>query len=107
MAPQQAAERTMARVRAKLIGGLLLGVAARHRVGAGPRLRRAAASRGPTVSGALSALLHSASIEPAAYSQDLAIYVAAKHSVGNLSGTRRAELQAVLATPRRWRPRAS
>ncbi len=60
-------------------------------------LATAAASRGPTVSGALSALLHSTAIEPATYSQDLAIYVAAKHSVGNLSGTRRTELQAVLS----------
>ncbi|HUH79774.1 MAG TPA: D-glucuronyl C5-epimerase family protein [Solirubrobacteraceae bacterium] len=56
-----------------------------------------AASRGPTVSGALTSLLHSSSIEPTAYSQDLAVYVAAKKAVGSLSGTRRTELQAVLA----------
>ncbi len=122
----------MARVRAKLIGGLLLaallatasapalasGKQTRARAGAplGSRLApvraplaattsgrrparaRAAATRGPTVSGALSALLHSGGIEAATYSQDLAIYVGAKHSVANLSGTRRSELQAVLST---------
>ena len=46
-------------------------------------------SHGPTVSAALSALLHSGTIEASAYSQDLATYVAAKHAVANLSGTRR------------------
>ena len=92
----------MAPVRAKLIGWLLLasllGAAATPGLAAGSRgaPARASASRGPTVSGALSALLRSASIEPAIYSQDLATYVAAKRAVGNLSGTRRAELQAVL-----------
>ena len=98
MALAQAGERTMAHVRAKLIGGLLL--ASLLTTTSAPALASAkqAASRGPTVSAALSALLQSASIEPAAYSQDLATYVAAKRSVGNLTGTRRTELQAVLST---------
>ncbi|HTQ68269.1 MAG TPA: D-glucuronyl C5-epimerase family protein [Solirubrobacteraceae bacterium] len=79
-------------MRSKLIAGLLLGSLLIALAAPGP----AAASRGPTVSGALSALLHSSMIEPTVYSQDLAIYVAAKKAVGNLRGTRRSELQAVL-----------
>jgi hypothetical protein len=58
---------------------------------------RAAASRGPSVSAALQSLLHSAAISEAAYHQDYSAYVAAKSSLGRLSGTRKEELGAVLA----------
>ena len=106
----------MAPVRAKLIGGLLLvallagattpGIAfARAGRAAAPanspRCTRRALEQpprhGPTVSAALSALLAKGAIERTAYSEDLATYVAAKHAIGNLSGTRRSELEAVLA----------
>jgi hypothetical protein len=55
------------------------------------------ATRGPSVSAALQGLLRSGAITEALYRQDYAIYVAAKSSVARLSGTRRAELGAVLA----------
>ena len=55
------------------------------------------ASRGPSVSGALQALLRSGAISEAVYRQDYAAYVAAKSSLARLSGTRRVELGAVLA----------
>jgi hypothetical protein len=87
----------MGPVRAKLTGGLLLlSLLLAATALPAPATARGASTRGPTVSGALSALLHSGSIEQSTYSQDLATYVAAKHAVGNLSGTRRSELQAVL-----------
>ncbi len=57
----------------------------------------AASTHGPTVSRALSTLLHSGAIEASSYRQYLGAYVAAKHSVARLSGTRRTELGAVLA----------
>ncbi|MFI4951261.1 MAG: D-glucuronyl C5-epimerase family protein, partial [Caulobacterales bacterium] len=60
-----------------------------------PRARMAA--RGPTVSAALAALLHSGAITEAVYAKDYAAYTAAKRSLGRLSGTRRLELGAVLA----------
>jgi D-glucuronyl C5-epimerase C-terminus len=82
----------MASVRAKLTVALLAGLL----LAAGSLAGSASAARGPTVSGALSALLHEAKIEPTIYSQDLATYVAAKHAVGQLTGTRRSELDAVL-----------
>ncbi len=56
-----------------------------------------AAGHGPSVSAALASLLRSASISEAAYHQDYDAYVAAKSSLGRLSGTRREELGAVLA----------
>ncbi len=58
---------------------------------------RAAASRGPSVSAALASLLHSSQIDEASYRQDYSAYVAAKSSLGKLSGTRREELGDVLA----------
>jgi hypothetical protein len=103
----------MRAVRAKPLAALALGVVAL--VGAGTssalagkaagtlgpvhiRVRaRAAASSGPSVSAALASLLHSAAISEAAYRQDYAAYVAAKSSLGRLSGTRKEELGAVLA----------
>jgi len=57
----------------------------------------ASAHHGPSVSGALGALLHGSQIEQATYGKDLATYVAAKHAVSALSGTRRSELAAVLS----------
>jgi hypothetical protein len=56
-----------------------------------------ATSRGPSVSAALQSLLHSAAISEATYRRDYSTYVAAKSSLGKLSGTRKAELGAVLA----------
>ncbi len=58
---------------------------------------RAAASHGPTVTAALASLLRGSAISEAAYHQDYAAYLAAKSSLGRLSGTRREELGAVLA----------
>jgi hypothetical protein len=51
----------------------------------------------PTVSSALQSLKRSAGITPAQYTQYLGAYTAAKSSLGKLSGTRRAELGAVMA----------
>ena len=62
-----------------------------------PLHARAAARRGPTVSAALSSLLRSGQISEAVYRKDLAVYTAAKRSLGRLTGTRRAELGAVMA----------
>jgi hypothetical protein len=58
---------------------------------------RASAARGPSVSAALQSLKTSGAITPALYSKYYAAYVAAKRSLGKLSGTRRAELSAVMA----------
>jgi D-glucuronyl C5-epimerase C-terminus len=60
-------------------------------------LARRAASHGPSVTAALQSLLHSAAIDEASYRKDYSAYVAAKSSLGKLSGTRREELGAVLA----------
>ena len=65
--------------------------------GRSPVVARAASARGPSVSGALKSLQASGAITPAVYQQDYSAYVAAKHSLGKLSGTRRTELGAVLA----------
>lgn len=56
-----------------------------------------AAKRGPTVSAALQGLLRSGAITEAIYRQDYSVYVAAKRSVGRLTGTRRTELSAVVS----------
>jgi hypothetical protein len=58
---------------------------------------RATSSHGPTVSRALQTLLAAGTVAQAAYSQYYDAYVAAKHSLGKLSGTRHEELGAVLA----------
>ena len=60
-------------------------------------LARSSARHGPTVTGALQALLHSGTITEASYSQYEAGYLAAAHSLGKLRGTRHEELGAVLA----------
>jgi hypothetical protein len=79
----------MRRVRAKLLCTLALGVLA---LAASP-----AAAAGPSVSGALQGLQRSGAITPAQYAQYYNAYVAAKRSLGRLSGTRRSELGAVMA----------
>jgi hypothetical protein len=53
-----------------------------------------------TVSRALATLQHSEAISAADYARDLHAYTAAAHAVGRLSGTRRAELSAVLQNVR-------
>ena len=81
----------MRRVRAKLLAALALGaltLAARGRRAARPPGRRAARERGPSVSGALQGLQRSGAITPAQYAQYSGAYVAAKRSLGRLSGTR-------------------
>jgi hypothetical protein len=62
----------------------------------GPRAR-AAISHGPTVTAALASLRSGAAISEALFHQDYSAYVAAKSSLGRLSGTRKEELGAVLA----------
>jgi hypothetical protein len=57
----------------------------------------AATGHGPTVSAALASLLRGGTISEAVYHQDYTAYVAAKTSLGRLSGTRKSELGAVLA----------
>ena len=86
------------RFQAILLGALVLGglspvPASALRSAAG----RTSATRGPSVSAALQSLLRSGAITQAAYQQDYAAYIAAKRSLGKLSGTRRTELGAVLA----------
>ena len=66
----------------------------------GPARARAAASHGPTVTAALASLQRSGAIAPSVYQQDYAAYVAAVNSLKKLSGTRRAELGAVVANVR-------
>lgn len=64
----------------------------------GTRARASAAStHGPTVTAALAGLFHSGALSQASYSSYYAAYLAATHSLGKLSGTRRTELGAVLA----------
>jgi hypothetical protein len=65
--------------------------------GATPPSALAASKRGPTVTAALQGLLRSGAITELTYRQDYSVYVAAKRSVGRVSGTRRAELGAVLS----------
>jgi hypothetical protein len=86
------------RLAAALMGALLLTAAAQAPGAlARPRAHRAAARHGPSVPGVLSSLRASGTITPAAYSADIGAYNAARRSLAHLSGTRRAELGAVLA----------
>jgi hypothetical protein len=106
----------MRRVRAKLLralalGALLLAVSitpslastgrARSRaakpIAARSAAAKSAATKRPTVSSALQSLQSSAQITPAEYTKYTTAYSAAKRSLGKLSGTRRAELGAVMA----------
>jgi hypothetical protein len=80
-------------VLAKRAAALALGVVALGAANASA----AVAKHGPSVSAALQSLLRGASISEANYRKDYAAYVAAKSSLGRLSGTRKAELGAVLA----------
>lgn len=61
------------------------------------RARTAANRRGPSVSAALARLEQTGAVSEADHARYLSIYVAAKHSLARLSGTRRVELGAVLA----------
>jgi hypothetical protein len=61
------------------------------------RVRARAARRGPTVSRVLQTLRAGSAIGASEYARYLAAYIAAKHSLARLSGTRRLELGAVLA----------
>jgi hypothetical protein len=109
--------RSILAVRAKRLATLALGILAAgglpaspalaHRAGAvssagalAPvhvrRTAHVAASHGPTVTAALAGLLHAATISEASYRQYYAAYVAAKGSLGKLTGTRKQELGAVL-----------
>jgi D-glucuronyl C5-epimerase C-terminus len=54
-------------------------------------------ANGPSVTAALASLKRSGAITPAVYQQDYSAYVAAVNSLKKLSGTRRAELGAVVA----------
>ncbi len=56
-----------------------------------------AGARGPSVTAALASLKSSGAITEAAYAQYMGTYAAARHSLKNLSGTRHAELQSVIA----------
>ena len=56
-----------------------------------------AAAHGPSVAVALQTLLHGGAISEATYAQDSSAYAAAKSSLARLSGTRKAELAAVVA----------
>ena len=82
----------MRRVRAKLSWALALGVLTLVVATTQP-----AEAAGPSVSGALQGLQRSGAITPAQYTQYYSTYVASKRSLGRLSGTRRAELGAVMA----------
>jgi hypothetical protein len=79
-------------VRAKLLRALALGVLTLAAATASP-----ATAAGPSVSGALQGLKNSGAITPAQYTQYSNAYVAAKRSLGRLSGTRHTELGAVLS----------
>jgi D-glucuronyl C5-epimerase C-terminus len=88
-------------VRAKHLWALLSGALALAGPAAAPahatQSARRAATHGPSVAGALSSLQQSGTITPAVYQQDSSAYLAAKRSLGKLSGTRHTELGAVLS----------
>jgi D-glucuronyl C5-epimerase C-terminus len=84
-------------LRATLLGALVLGLAAAPANAGLSLIARAPTTRGPSVPGALASLQRSGAITQTAYQQDYAAYLAAKRSLGRLSGTRRTELGAVLA----------
>jgi hypothetical protein len=96
-----AAERTIRPVRARRLWALVLGLlilclAASPTDARGPS-RAHATSRGPSASAVLLRLRSAGAISDAVYRQDYAALVAAKRSLRRLSGTRQAELGAVLA----------
>ncbi len=61
------------------------------------RARRSSIGRGPTVYGALQSLKRSGALSAEAYGEDSATYTEALSAVKHLSGTRRAELESVVA----------
>jgi hypothetical protein len=110
--------RSIVAVRAKRLATLALGILAAGGLSASPALAHranaainstalspvhasqrahASTSHGPTVTAALASLLHTAAISEASYHQYYSAYVAAKSSLGKLTGTRKEELGAVLA----------
>jgi hypothetical protein len=74
-----------------------LGPAHTAHIARTPSKPRARAAAGPSVTAALQSLQRSGQITPALYSKYYNAYVAAKRSLGKLSGTRRAELGAVMS----------
>jgi D-glucuronyl C5-epimerase-like protein len=83
----------MRRVRAKHLPALALALCAL----ALPVPTASASATGPSVTSALQGLQRSGQITPALYGKYYNAYVAAKRSLGKLSGTRRAELGAVMS----------
>jgi hypothetical protein len=117
-AVRKSSPRSILAVRAKRLATLALGIlaaggplsSAALAHGAGPAAgasalapvhvrakAHVAASNGPTVTAALAGLLHATTISEADYHQYYSAYVAAKSSLGKLTGTRKQELGAVLA----------
>jgi hypothetical protein len=95
-----AGERSIRAVRARRIWALPLAALALGFPPPAPAHARSlarSASRGPSVSAGLLSLRGAGAISEAVYRQDYSAYVAAKRSLARLSGTRRAELGAVLA----------
>jgi hypothetical protein len=95
----------MGRVRARLLAALASGASilillvspSATFAPAAAATPHARASRGPSVTAALQRLQRSGGITAAQYTQYAGVYGAAKRSLGRLSGTRRAELGAVIA----------
>lgn len=83
----------LARASSSTLGPVHVYVRARARSAAS----HSAVSHRPTVSAALTSLLHAGAISEANYHSYYSAYVAAKSSVAKLSGTRKEELGAVLA----------
>ena len=78
-----------AHLRATLLGALVLGLCAAPANAGQALVARAPITRGPSVPAALAGLERSGAITQTAYQQDYAAYLAAKRSLGRLSGTRR------------------
>ncbi len=91
----------MRRVRSKLLPALLLTALALTLAVDGAALAARHTAHGaaakPTVGSALASLQRSGQITPALYAKYAGAYAAATRSLGRLSGTRRAELDAVVA----------
>jgi len=95
-------ERSIRLVRTKHLGAgallaLALGLLPAPAAGAAAVGPHAHGSPGPSVAAALTGLERGGAISQAAYAQDYSSYLASRRSLGRLSGTRRAELAAVLA----------
>jgi D-glucuronyl C5-epimerase C-terminus len=79
------------------LGRATIGPPPAETVRASHRAARASIAQGRSVPVALSSLQRGGAITPAAYQQDYSAFLAAKRSLGKLTGTRRTELGAVLA----------